>query len=160
MSSVEAAALAALRARKAAATDARTVAEAELAAILDQLANVDETNDAAETTRLNNRKAEVQARLDAQAEIEADATAILEKAELSDAGIVKEPVSVRRATFDAMTPAQQFAHAKAGGIVVDPPKIVKSPAPVPAGGIRRSDFERLDPSAQFAHAMTGRPIVD
>jgi hypothetical protein len=158
--SAQAAAIAALKARKVAATDARTVAEAELAAILDQLVNAEDAGDAAEMTRLNNRKAEVQARLDAQAEIEADAAALLEKAELSDAGIVKEPLSVRRATFDAMTPTQQLAHAKSGGIVEDPPKIVKSPAPVPAGGIRRSDFDKLDPFAQMAHAKTGGPIID
>jgi hypothetical protein len=160
MSSVEAATVAALRARKAAATDARTVAQAELSAIQDQLANADETSDAAETARLNNRKVEVQARLDAQAEIEADSTALLEKAELGDAGIVKEPIKIRREAFDRLTPAQRLAHALAGGIVEDPPKIAKSPGPVPTGGIRRADFERLNPAAQLAHAQTGGPIVD
>jgi hypothetical protein len=158
MSSVDSAATAALKVRKASATDARAVAEGELKAIGEQLAA---TTDAAETTRLNNRKAEVQARLDAQATIEEETTGLLEKAELHDAGTVKEPVSIRRSTFDAMTPAQRLAHAKDGGIVTDPPaKIVKPQIPVPPGGMRRADFERLTPTAQLAHAQTGGPIVD
>ena len=155
--SVEAATVAALRARKAAATDARTVAEVELRVISDQLVA---TTDVAETTRLNNRKAEVQARLDAQATIEEEATALLESAELRGAGTVKEPVSIRRSAFDALTPEEKMRHFKEGGTVVDPPKIMKSPAPLPTGGIRRADFDALDPAAQMAHIKNGGSVVN
>ncbi len=110
---------------------------------------------------MNSRKAEVQARHDAQAAIEEETTALLETAALREAGIVTEPVSIRRSTFDAMTQAQRMAYAKRGGIVTDPPeKIVKSQLPVPAGGMRRADFERLDQSARMAHIKTGGHVVD
>jgi hypothetical protein len=137
------------------------VAEAELKDIQDQLLNAGARRpDAAETARLRDRKAEAQARLDEQAIIEEEATALLESAELRAAGTVKEPVSIRRAAFDAMTPEQRIAHFKEGGTIVDPPKIMKSPSPLPAGGMRRADFDKLGASQQMAHIKAGGGLVD
>ncbi len=145
--------LATLRQRKATATAARTLVETELSALNDQLAA---TADAMEIERLTRRKLEVQARIDTQATAEEEASTALEAEELRATAVIKDVVTIRRSTFNAMTPQEQMAHAKAGGRVDDPPKTMRSPAPLPAKGIRRAAFDQLRPIGTHGSCHRGR----